>query len=288
MSSQESGLSQRVSYTLVFVAAVAFSLCTVLACARPTETPPVETLLRVSGSTSAQRLAEVLASAYMERNPGVTLQVKMLNSQQGIEAVESGRADVAFISRELRDDEARYPDTRQKRFRATLIAKGGIAVVVSTDNPVAELSTTQIEAIYTGEVWSWGSFGGPDEEIEVLIREEGSGTRAIFDRIVLGSTAITPRAIIMPSSQSVVTFVRHHPNAIGYVSVGEIGPGTRALRINGIAPSQESVSEDIYPLVHPLFVLTKANPPAEVQAFLRFVTGREGTAIIAREYAPVR
>ena len=288
MSERKLGQMRRPPSIPAVAVATAFFLCVALACAGPAAPTPAAAVLRLSGSTSAQRVAESLATTYLEQHANVVFRLTMLNSQQGIETVDGGQADIAFVSRQLRDDEMLYGDAGQDRLHTVLIGQGGIALIVNADNPIVELSTDQIKVIYTGDIWNWEAFGGPREEIELLIREEGSGTRVEFDQRIIGDAGITSRAIIMPSSQAAVAFVHNHPQAIGYVSLQEVSAGTRALRIDGVALSRESIAQRTYPLAQSLYLVTKPDLSAEAQDFMSFVTGQEGRSIVSREYVPIQ
>jgi phosphate transport system substrate-binding protein len=150
---------------------------------------------------------------------------------------------------------------------------------------VTNLTLLQVQQLYTGEIKSWRSVGGANREVTVITREEGSGTRAAFESLAMGGRAIAASALVSDSTGAVSQMVGSDPAAIGYISIGLVGPGIRALRIDGITASEESIDAGRYPLVRPfLFVLRIGSERDErTTDFIRWVTGPEGREVTRRE-----
>ena len=108
--------------------------------------------------------------------------VSGLGSSAGIEAVSAGTADIASSSRGLNADE------QDLGLTPIVIAHDGIAVIVNDDNPVDNLSTEQLRDIYAGKITNWKEVGGEDLKIQVINRDEASGTREAFRTIVMDGT----------------------------------------------------------------------------------------------------
>jgi len=262
-----------------------------MACTRLLETRPPETrspiCIRICGSSSMATLLDELTGAYIEAHPHVTFQTLILNSREGLRAVLQGEADIGLVARPLRDTELLDSDTGERRLSTTVIALDDIAIVVNATNPVEDLSLAEIRSIYTGDTWNWSSLRGPSGEIAVVTREEGSGTREVFQEDILQGGRLTPRAIIMPSAEAVARYVEEHPEAIGYLSVAYSTEGIKTLSIAGVSPEEKATQSGRqsgqYPLVRPFYLVTTAKPQSEIQAFIYFVTGRTGQAIVQRD-----
>lgn len=103
----------------------------------------------VAGSSSVTPVMEKLKEAYVTLNPDVTIEVQQSDSTTGMTSAIEGVCDIGMASRELKDSETGAGLT------ATVIAMDGIAVIVNNDSPIAELSSENVKAIFTGEVTDW-------------------------------------------------------------------------------------------------------------------------------------
>ncbi len=238
--------------------------------------PPVH--LRLAGSTSMVPLMEELAQAYRARYDYVTFSIEERGSQLGIEALRYGGADIALVSREMSGEE-------KGEFAFALLARDGIAVVINEENPVSHLTLEQLRAIFAGEVLTWEEVGGGRGDIQVVSREEGSGTRGAFENLVMEGEEVTSAAVVMPTNEAVVQYVAQEPLAIGYASLAALAPGTKALALGGVSPDLQMVSKGEYPLIRPFLLITKKNPADEVRAFVDFCLHPVGQALVSKNYA---
>ena len=103
----------------------------------------------VSGSSSVSPVMEKLSESYQELNPDVKVELQTSDSTTGVSNAVEGISDIGMASRELKDSETSQGVT------ATVIATDGIAVIVSNDNSVEDLTTDQVKQIFTGEITSW-------------------------------------------------------------------------------------------------------------------------------------
>ncbi|MFQ6000799.1 MAG: phosphate ABC transporter substrate-binding protein, partial [Anaerolineae bacterium] len=256
-----------------------------IGCVRKIEPhPPVH--LRLAGSTSMQPLMEALTEAYSSRHEYVTFALESGNSQVGLDALRGGAIDIALVSREMRPEE-------MGGLLVTPIARDGIAIVVNEDNPIGALTLEEIRSIFAGESLSWGEVGGqegvhPDDsppgDIQVVSREEGSGTRRIFEALVMEGKRVTSTAVVMPTDGAVGEYIAQEPRAIGYASMADLPSGVKALRIGGVEPSPATVSSGEYLLVRPFLLVTEKRPHQEVQAFIDFCLSPAGQAIVEKGY----
>ncbi len=134
--------------------------------------------------------------------------------------------------------------------------------------------------------------GGDSDEITVISREEGSGTRSAFveltgveqDKI----DRTDPKAEINTSTAVVMQTVAGNKNAIGYISLGSLDDSVKAVAIDGVLPSVETVGNGTYPIARPFNVATKGELNGAAQDFLNFILSDEGQAVITgRGYVSV-
>lgn len=257
--------------------AVLFALVGVAGCAQDLKRGSID----IVGSTSMQLLSEELAQAFMRKNPNVTVNIAGGGSGVGIKATQNGTADIGASSRELNPGEKRT-------VTETLIAKDGIIIVVHPGNPVKSLTLDQAKMIFAGEITNWKDVGGKDADINVFSREEGSGTRGAFEEIVMRSTKITAKTGVLNATGAVRTAVAGDPHGIGYISLGSTNQSVKALLVEGVKPSKETVLNGSYKIVRPFLYLTKGELTGPVKAYIDFVLSPEGQAIVGQEFVPVK
>ena len=243
--------------------------------------------LNLAGSTSVQPLAEELALAFMEVNPGVTVDVQGGGSSAGVTAAGEGTADIGNASRPVKDEEFEtYPDIIPQ-----VVAYDGIAVVVNSGVELDSLSIEQVAQIFAGEITNFSEVGGPDAEIIVISREEGSGTRDAFQDLVMEAgdeeLLIADNAILHNSNGAVRTAVAGTENSIAFLSFGFMDDSTSNVSIDGVEPSVENVLNGTYTVYRPFNMITNGEPTGLAAEFLNFVLGAEGQEIVAEDYIPV-
>ena len=229
------------------------------------------------GSTSMKSVIGALGESFQNANSGVTFTYNPTGSGSGIQAVSEGRCDIGLASRGLKDDE------KSSGLTETVLAYDGIAVVVSPENPVSDLTIEQIADIYTGKITNWSEVGGSDAEIVLIGREAGSGTRDGFESITGTEEACQYRQELT-STGDVIATVSQNPNAIGYASLSAVKESVKALSVGGVAPSEDTVKDGSYVIQRPFVLVTKdgvtLSPAA--QAFFDYATSAEAAPIIAQ------
>jgi phosphate transport system substrate-binding protein len=226
-----------------------------------------------------QPLVEELAQAYTERHTDVTIGVEDRGSLVGIELVRQGQADIGMTSWKGPEDASLW---------SMPIALDGIAIVVHPQNQIEGLTLLQLKDTFFGRIWDWKDVGGRSGEIVVVSREDGSGTRVVFEELVMQGQRVTPTAVVMPNSRAVVEYVAEHPEAVGYVSMGHLSQEVKALKIEEVAPTPSSVRQGAYHLLRPLFLITRQEPTGEIKGFIDFVLSPAGQSIVGRKYGRVK
>lgn len=234
------------------------------------------TQIVVAGSTSVQPFADRWAEVFMAKHPGLVVNVQGGGSSAGIQAAKSGAADIGTSSRELKSDEM--------DLNRIVVARDGLAVVVHPSLPLDNLSLLQVKSIFDGEIRKWSKIIPLDRPIDVVTREEGSGTRGAFQDMVMGKTTrITSLAIVEDSNGTVREIVASDPDSIGYISLGLVTPRVKALGLDGVKASEASIVAGRYKLVRPFLFLTKGQPSGMAKKFIDFVLSPEGQDLIMKE-----
>jgi phosphate transport system substrate-binding protein len=137
-----------------------------------------------------------------------------------------------------------------------------------------------------------------ENDIVVVSREDGSGTRSAFielfgvevkDGSGNKSDKTTKEAVIARQTDVMMTNIAGDLYAIGYISLGSLNETVQAVAIDGVAPSPEAVLDGSYKVTRPFYVATsKAAAPSALAAdFLAFITSAEGQAVVAASYVAV-
>ncbi len=254
---------------------------------------PLSGTLQLAGSTTVQPLAEVLAESFMETNPDVVIEIQGGGSSVGVTSAGDGTVAIGSASRAIKDSEMEtYPD-----LNVYTIAYDGIAVIVNPELDIPTLSVEQVRAIFSGSITNFSEVGGPDAEIVVVSREEGSGTRAAFEELVLTykdangesiTDPITENAILQQSNGQVSTVISTTPNTIGYLSFGYLSDAVKGVAIDTIAPTVENVKNGTYSIFRPLNLLTNGEAQGLAKAFIDFILSDAGQEIVAEDYITVK
>ncbi len=235
-----------------------------------------------AGSTTVQPLAEKFAGAFKQTHPDTEITIQGGGSSVGVQSAADGTVDIGAASRELKSSEPALVKH--------LLAKDGIAIVCHPSNSIQGLTKEQVKEIFAGTVSNWSQVGGKDAAIDIVAREQGSGTRAAFEEMVMGEEVqISQNAILQPSNGAVRTTVAGDDNAIGFVSFGYLDSSVKALSVDDIDGTVENALNGTYPIVRPLYFLTKEQPEGIVKEFIDYCLSAEGQKLVEEEgYIPVK
>ena len=232
--------------------------------------------ITLSGSTSMEKLSKALQEGFMASNRGVTVNVEFNGSSAGIEQVLKGSVNIGNASRNLKEAEVSEGAVEN------IVAIDGIAVIVDNANKVTDITTEELQQIYTGEVTNWSQIGGTNTPIVVIGREAGSGTRGAFEEL-LEIEDKCEYAQELDSTGTVLANVSATPGAIGYVSLDVINDTVSTVKLDGVEPTEENIAGGSYSLCRPFVMATKGEISEQnevTQAFFAYIASEEGQAII--------
>lgn len=134
----------------------------------------------------------------------------------------------------------------------------------------------------------------PSDAINMVTREEGSGTRDAFTEIT-GVTQndddmTTPAAIHYNSTDGVLSYVADDPFSIGYVSLGSLNDSVKALKVEGVEATEANVAAGNYKVQRPFNIITKKDKGLSdvAQDFLDFILSKQGQQIVSESgYVPL-
>ncbi len=262
-------------------------------------TAPVETKSTLTGtaafggSTTVAPIAYAAIEAMQKENPGLKISYEGVGSSTGIKQLLAGVYTLAGSSRDIKDTEI------SEGAKPTAIALDGLSAVVNKDINISNVTMEQLAGIFTGEIKNWKDVGGPDLPIEVINRDETSGTYGAFWELVCEKkygkeVKYTKNAVVAKENGEVAAKVASTPHAIGYVGMAFVdqvkSAGGKTLMVNGVEPTVQNVIDKKYPISRYLYLVTKggAKDGSLEKAFIDFVLSAKGQAIVQSvDYIPL-
>ena len=140
------------------------------------------------------------------------------------------------------------------------MAIDGVCVVVHPSNPVSALTRAQIRDIYAGKITNWSHVGGPSLPIVVISRDTSSGTYETFESLVMAKQAMGSGVEYVNANPQAHARVKTTQGAIGYVGIGFLDKDVKAVKVDQVAPSRQTIVTGVYPVARPLFLFTNGYP----------------------------
>lgn len=190
------------------------------------------------------------------------------------------------------ENQLAYAKENNVDFELTLIGKEAFVFFVEKDNPVDNITSDQMRAIYHGDITSWKEVGGQNQKIVAFQRPEDSGSQTMMHYFMGDVSLKEPKAYekfsAMDGIVKVVASYNNEDGALGYSFRYFIEglmeeKNVKLLSIDGIYPSVENIENGSYPLVTGLYCVTrKDDPNPNVARVLEFLLSKDGQEIIRK------
>jgi len=227
-----------------------------------------------------------IAKAYKQKT-GVTIKITGSGATKGIRAVASGASDLGGTCRPWLLDSQGLKHPEEKDAELVHVAWDALVVIVHPENPINNISQENLQKIFTGEITSWKSLGGPDMRIALIEREsKDSGVGHMFRRLVFGDPEyeFKTEAIHVSSSSPLEKLIEQTVIAVGVDGVSSARKsGVKILAIDNIAPTKENIATGRYPLFRPLFITINKQGAPVARQVIDFMLSPAGQAIIAAQ-----
>lgn len=242
----------------------------------------------IAGSTTVFKIANEAKNDFSATHPGVTITVAGTGSGAGITALIDGQIDIAMASRPVKTEENTSAGNTLKAFA---IAKDGLSIIVHESANLLDITLDEARAIFNGTVTDWSdpivAEAGLTGTIQLVVREEGSGTRDAFNELVMGDdeqlepgSAYADTALQKSSNQLIKDAVAANSNYIGYVGLGYIDDSVDAVIIDGIEPTMETVLDNTYEIQRDLYLVTSGEPEGLIKEFINWMFSPEGQDLV--------
>ena len=284
--------------------------------ARPSATPPVTTEIIPSEITLPQGLAEELAELW-PRIDGSTatipLTAALYDFIQGGDRPPEHNATSAAYSRLIYNENTdlifvTYPSENEMQMAIDKgevleiipIVKDALVFLVNTENPVNNITQSQLRDIYTGKITNWSKLGGLADDIIPYQRTRDSGSQTLFLKLLMDGLEPmdAPTEWVVETMGGLVESVSNYDNsrnAIGYSMfyyVNNMYGNSRfkLLGIDGVAPSRDTIASGQYALEDNYYAVIRKNTPDDspARSLINWLLTDDGQTIAAKAgYIPM-
>lgn len=229
--------------------------------------------LVLGGAGSMIPLAQEIAAAFQAAHPGVKVEVipGSMGSNGGLKALEAGKVDIALVARLLSADE-------QARVAYRGLGRVPVVFAVHRDVPVGGVRESQVCDLFAGRVKSWSEVGGGMQKVIALTRNEDDGTKEAVRKNVgcFRELKEGADAVVITKSAAMITGLGNQPGTVGMTELNAVlksKGALKALAIDGVAASAESVANGKYRVAKDYGFVTKGEPQGLARRFLDFARG---------------
>ena len=249
-----------------------------------------ETIVVKGSDTLGAKLVPQVAEQFKSQHPDATFDIAAEGSATGFAALIDKTAAVGMATRPAKPEEIASGKANGVNMKETIVAYDGIAVIVSAQNPLKNLTKKQVEQIFTGEINDWSAVGGTGGKISVYTRNTSSGTYSEFKELAMKKHDYALDSQKLAGNEQIAQEVGKNANGIGYVGLAYTkASGIKTLSIDAALPTKESVLAKSYPYARPTFFYTNGEPSGLVKQFIDFTVSDEGQKIVEQVgFVPIR
>lgn len=243
----------------------------------------------LDGSTSAIPLDAAIRAAYTGQYTAEEIEPFIVHSKtyQSFVNLTEGSVDGIYTV-PLSPQQKQLAEEKNFKYESVPVAKEGFVFLVNASNPVDSLTQDQLRKIFSGEIRNWSEVGGNDEEINIFIRNDNSGSGSYFSEFMGDTPAADGEYVYkLGSMGGVIAELASYDNgpaAIGFsvfsyvAEMNSDNTDIKMIAVDGIPADRENIKNDSYPLLSSTYFMYSADEPedSEVRKVAEFITSEKG------------
>jgi phosphate transport system substrate-binding protein len=245
------------------------------------------TLITISGATASYPLVSLLAAKYVKLHPKkIKFKITQGGAQIGINDVAAGRVSIGDVSRDPLSTDPPGLDFYP-------IAKYAICVVTNKANPIANLTASQVTAIFTGKTRSWSQIPGVTATgpIDLISRTSVAGVLTNFQTLLLEGKKVAGGGLAAEKASEglLKQAVEADPSSIGFLSNYQANSGgVSPVAYNGVQCNKANAVSGQYAGVARFYEVTKGPAAGAAAAFINWIDhAKVAQDIIASQWIPI-
>jgi phosphate transport system substrate-binding protein len=238
--------------------------------------------LTIAGSSALQPLVDQAAKSFQAANKDVQITVSAGGSGAGRTGVCNGSLDMGMSDVQLTSQEKTTLNCSDAVQTAVAIQAFAVAANAKGPGSIKALTKEQMQGIFTGTVKNWSEVGGDNQQVVLVNRAKGSGTRQNMANYLFDGddTRFATGASEEDNSQTVVNTVGQTPGAVSYLGLAFLSdPKLASMGIkdgtNTLTPTKDTVASGKWPIGGPGQAITRASNAALATAFINYVISAE-------------
>lgn len=240
-------------------------------------------VIKINGSETMLSLMKRLTNEYSKEEQNIEFIVNPGGTAAGIKSLVANETMISMASRNLEPDEIKLVSEKYGTIGvSTLIAKDALCIYVNKSNPINTLSMQEIKEIFVGRITNWKELGWVDKPINVYLRNNSSGTRQLFQKLVLGNEKFLNGSKDFNTITSLLNAVEDDIYSITFSGLVK-DTNSKLVSIENIFPNREHVLNGYYPISRYLYFHTLNPPEGEIRDFFNWVLSKKGQNIIEEE-----
>jgi phosphate transport system substrate-binding protein len=232
----------------------------------------------IAGSSALQPLVDQASKTYQAANPNVQLTVSAGGSGAGRSGACQGSLDIGMSDVPLTDQEISSLNCADAVQTAVAIEAFSVAANAKGPGGLTGLTREQMQAIFSGQITNWSQVGGDNQQVVLVNRLKGSGTRQQMANYLFGGddTQFAVGSSEEDNSQTVVNTVSATPGAISYLGLAFLSPPLVTVGIQQddgsvLMPTKDTVSTGVWPIGGPGLAITKGQTNEIADAFISYM-----------------
>ena len=195
------------------------------------------------------------------------------NTVRGYKAIVDGTTDILFCAGPS-EEQKQYALEKGVELVYVPIGLEGFVFFVNENNPVDNLTVTQIRKIYACEYTNWSEVGGADRIINPVTRLEGSGSQTTFEAF-MKDYKIGRKSPFAITGASIGFSFRYYMDGIVE------NDAVKMISLNGVYPSAENIQNRSYPVVTQFYAIYRAdNANSNIPVLIEWLLSDEGQNLI--------